>query len=306
VSENKIAFVIGSPRSGTTLLGEILGNHPQIAQWYEPVFVWEHFFRDAPDDCRTPADATKQVKEYIRRAFTDFLNRSGKDVIIDKSPSLCMKIPFILEVFPNAQFIHIIRDGRDTILSIYREWQKRKEIITDRKKIISGLDVMWEFLSLQPYWDYRLAALFFEIGPIQNLFKGRNHLFYRLERWHGIIGWGIQFKGWQEIIQLVSCLEFCTYQWVKAVEAILDSSLYVVPTKNVLEIRYEDLLKSPQKEIKKVCDYIEMPFTESFVSSFPKIMHDNAGKWKKAFSEIEQRQIGNIADPLLRRLGYLK
>jgi len=38
------AFIIGSPRSGTTILENILHCHPHIAELYEPYYLWENFF----------------------------------------------------------------------------------------------------------------------------------------------------------------------------------------------------------------------------------------------------------------------
>ena len=55
-------FIVGSPRSGTTILGELLDRHQHISQWYEPYFVWDHFFRTAPDDERTEAEATPEAE----------------------------------------------------------------------------------------------------------------------------------------------------------------------------------------------------------------------------------------------------
>ena len=100
-------FIVGSPRSGTTILGELLDKHHHISQWYEPYFVWDRFFRTAPDDERTEADASLQVKKWIYRNFASYKTRKKCSVLIDKSPRNSLKIPFILKIFPQAKFIHL-------------------------------------------------------------------------------------------------------------------------------------------------------------------------------------------------------
>ena len=106
-------FIVGSPRSGTTLLGEILDLHPDIAQWYEPYFVWRKFFRDAVHDERSASEATPGIKQYIHKSFVEYRRKIKHAIVVDKSPGNSLTIPFILEIFPNAHFIHILRDGRD-------------------------------------------------------------------------------------------------------------------------------------------------------------------------------------------------
>ena len=104
-------------------MGEILDKHGQVSQWYEPYFVWDHYFRTVSHDERTAEDAVVKVNYQI---YTDFCNYKRKKeclVLIDKSPRNSLKIPFILKIFPEARFIHLLRDGRDVTLSIRKEWK---------------------------------------------------------------------------------------------------------------------------------------------------------------------------------------
>ena len=61
-----IAMIIGPPRSGTSILGRALDQHPRISTWIEPYYIWDHFFRTAPDDELTAVDATDKVRKWIR------------------------------------------------------------------------------------------------------------------------------------------------------------------------------------------------------------------------------------------------
>ena len=121
------AFIIGTPRSGTTLLGRILGLHPRISTWIEPYYVWDYHFRNAPHDHLDDHDASEKVKRSIRNAFMRYRQAQNVDVVIDKSPRNCLRLSFINSVFPESRYIYILRDGRDSILSIYQQWRLKKE-----------------------------------------------------------------------------------------------------------------------------------------------------------------------------------
>ena len=121
-------FIVGSPRSGTTILGEVLNLHREINQWHEPYFIWDKFFRLAPDDQRTAEDATQEVIKYVTRQCNRYHRKTRFCFLVDKSPRNSLKIPFVRKIFPEARFIHIVRDGRDTALSINNEWINLKQI----------------------------------------------------------------------------------------------------------------------------------------------------------------------------------
>lgn len=298
-----IVFIVGSPRSGTTLLGDILDLHPLIGRWYEPHFVFDRYFQDAPNDCRTAADATDKVKTYVSRAFNTFRRKCNCQIVVDKTPVNSLRIPFLRQIFPQARFIHMLRDGRDTTLSIHREWRKRENILESHKNFLQGIRVLKEFLDEHPSWEYKIAAFCFEIGSPTNILKGRTHMFYRLRRWNGYIGWGPQFAGWQSVINQVSTLEFNAMQWAKCVEAVIANST-TLPHDEFLEIRYERLLAQPEETLKQIFDFLRIVYPKDFASRLPELRDTNTGKWRTAFSMEEQGLIAPIVNPLLERLGY--
>ena len=149
-------FIVGSPRSGTTIMGELLDKHRNISQWYEPYFVWDHFFRMAPNDERTETDASPRVGKWIYENFARHKKRKKCAVLIDKSPRNSLKIPFIKSIFPQAKFIHLLRDGRDATLSINKEWIRRQNIIQNplyknRFNYVEAYRVIRKFLGRQSF-----------------------------------------------------------------------------------------------------------------------------------------------------------
>jgi len=299
----KNAFIVGSGRSGTTLLGDILDLHPSICCWYEPYFILDRYFRSAPNDCRVAKEANDNVKRHIKKAFDHYRHRRKCQTVVDKSPRNSLKIPFLLEIFPKAKFIHMVRDGRDVTLSIYKEWQKRQEILQNRN-FFQALQRIRKFLARQPLLEHKFAAIMFEMGDFKNLFR-RNLVFQRYKRWEGRIGWGPRFEGWQTVIDRVSTLEFSALQWAKCLEAIVTARIKI-ESDRFLEIRYEDFLKQPKKILKGIFEFLAVPFPSGFMDLMPPLKVSNYDKWRHAFSAQQKERMGPILQPLLLQFGYAK
>ncbi len=302
--EDVFVFIVGSPRSGTTILRELLDKHQHISQWYEPYFIWDNFFRTASDDERTEADATPEVKDWIYRNCIRYKRRRKCAVLVDKSPRNSLKIPFVLKIFPQAKFIHLLRDGRDATLSINKEWLRRKNIVQNplhkgRFNYSEAYHVIKSFLSRQPFIKDKIGALWFEThGHIINKAKHLNRL-----RWNGKIGWGPRFADWDTIYAKSSLLQFNAYQWLNCVERI-GAHWQLIQKRNRIIIRYEDLIKRPSHIMAAICEFLELNYNEAFFESLPKLKADNYRKWKTEFSTEHLEEISPILTQQLIALGY--
>jgi hypothetical protein len=303
---DRIAFIIGSPRSGTTILGEILDKHAQICQWYEPYFVWDRYFRRSPDDERKPEECTQKIRHQIQRDFSRFRKKMGCELVVDKSPRNSLKIPFILKIFPQAKFIHILRDGRDVALSIHKEWNIRENIVGDATRsnpfsYAGAAKVIRVWLARQPFLGDKIRALWFEThGHLLDRSKHLNRL-----RWNGVVGWGPRFKGWEKILHKSSTLEFNAYQWLKCVHNIYNSWPQI-PEDQRLEIRYEALISQPQSILTKILQFLKVEIYEEFFQSLPTLKKNNFDKWKKGFTEAQLSELHPILTQKLLELGYEK
>lgn len=111
-------FLIGAPRSGTTFLGKCLSSLPEISYHFEPI-VTKAAARYVYEGIWTRSQAKwfyKNVYQWLLRIHFD-----GDLRFVEKTPRNCLIIPFLAEAFPDAQFIHIIRDGRDVALSLSKK-----------------------------------------------------------------------------------------------------------------------------------------------------------------------------------------
>ena len=154
-------FIVGMPRSGTTLLRALLNQHPQISlalteSHFIPYFI--KTFGDQPS-LETPAKVEHFIKRFHQTVFYQNLSQQGytftaedlrqharldswasifetilrhfspdphnPDVIWgDKTPGYLQHIPLLRQLYPNAKVLHITRDPRDYCLSVKQSWGK--------------------------------------------------------------------------------------------------------------------------------------------------------------------------------------
>jgi len=121
------AFLIGFPRSGTTLLDQILASHSAIFCIEEaPHFTaaLEHVLADGLKRVQfsdlTDAVVAAVRAEYWRRVRADHAPPPDA-LIIDKLPLNIVVLPLIERVFPDAKIIFALRDPRDVVLSCYQQ-----------------------------------------------------------------------------------------------------------------------------------------------------------------------------------------
>lgn len=119
-------FLMGFPRSGTTVMESMLGQHPGIVTLEERETLHDAVlaFLDDPKDLASLADAPESRlrplrDDYWRRVAQFGIDTKGK-VFVDKNPFGTLKLPVILKLFPNAKILFAIRDPRDVVLSCFR------------------------------------------------------------------------------------------------------------------------------------------------------------------------------------------
>jgi Flp pilus assembly protein TadD len=119
-------FLLGFPRSGTTLLEVVLDGHPRVASLDEHELLTEsirHFMGD-PRDLTALMQADEAELRPLRKAYWNRVREgeievSGK-VFVDKYPMNTLKLPLIARLFPNAKILFACRDPREVVLACFR------------------------------------------------------------------------------------------------------------------------------------------------------------------------------------------
>jgi hypothetical protein len=116
-------FIVGCQRSGTTMLRLMLDSHSRISCGPETRFL-EDLERIVGPDWKRLSQFGFTQDEWLQRLRTffggiqgDYARSRGKARWADKSPRYALHIPFLSRLFPDAQFVHVIRDGRDVAVS---------------------------------------------------------------------------------------------------------------------------------------------------------------------------------------------
>lgn len=128
-------FVVGAARSGTTFLGDCVGHLPEVTYHHEPPATkaaGRHVYLGLWSDrrCRW---FFRMVYSWLVRVELD-----GDLRFCEKTPTNALLIPFLARTFPDAQFIHIIRDGRDAAASHYKQPWLRQDAATTGKREPGG------------------------------------------------------------------------------------------------------------------------------------------------------------------------
>lgn len=200
----RLAFVIGTGRCGTTMLAQILNAHSRICVPHELQLIFGYsgngprlyeYFATAEAQTWQAPDFIKVVSNLCPHRFEKFFDyqeffnareypekdlslllsdlysatakSKGKDFFLEQTPWYGQRLDLMNELFPEAKFIHIIRDGRDVALSFARtpwwhdsstdnleRWGNEvSKIADDAKKILEThryLEIKYEEFVLAP------------------------------------------------------------------------------------------------------------------------------------------------------------
>jgi Tfp pilus assembly protein PilF len=121
-------FLVGFPRSGTTLLDQILASHPEVTTLEE-----RDTLADAADEllnapaalerwASLPDEEIERLRGLYWQRVTDGLSATPvRRVFVDKQPLNAVLLPLIQRLFPAARIILALRDPRDVVLSCYQQ-----------------------------------------------------------------------------------------------------------------------------------------------------------------------------------------
>jgi hypothetical protein len=169
-------FIVGCQRSGTTMLRLVLDSHSHISCGPETRFLADLERIVGPDWKRLSQYGYSQEEWYARIAVffdgvkSDYARSKGKQRWADKTPIYAKHLDFITKVFPDAQVIHLIRDGRDVALSHRKRfgyWSAVKATVKWSRYIDAARSV-GQTLAADRYFEMRYENI---VGDNENALR---------------------------------------------------------------------------------------------------------------------------------------
>jgi len=163
-------FILGMPRSGTSLVEQILASHPDVygaGELNDLVKVFESIKK--PVDKKESATFPQGLLELDSKAFADL----GKQYIVrirrysanakfitDKMPHNFLRIGFIRAILPNARIIHCTREPMDNCLSIFKTYLLKGHRYSHDMSELGQYYRM--YLELMDYWRDTLPGFVYD------------------------------------------------------------------------------------------------------------------------------------------------
>ena len=165
---NAPVLILGVSRSGTTLLKEMLDSHSALAipteSYFVPQLLARHggrvdveAFSDAvarlervrewgvtPELVRERLPESRTAEEAIRAVYRAYADLRGKQRYGDKTPIYMQRLEVLERVFPDGQYVHLIRDGRDAALS-FLGMRRRASFNPARARGIAAFAAQWRW-----------------------------------------------------------------------------------------------------------------------------------------------------------------
>ena len=280
-----MVIIVGAARSGTKYLRDILATAPNAAKVpYDINYIWRYGHEDHPSDVFPASFATPKVAGFIRKQVTRLsgASPSGDRVILEKTVGSSLRVPFCDAVFPDALFVHLVRDGRAVTESAMRQWQAPP----DWKRLIE------KFRGI-PLQNIGYAAWFFA-NYARGLVSGRG----------GGSVWGPRYPGiGADVAADKPLAEICARQWAASVETA-STDLAALPDDRTITIRYEDLVTG-DAALRRVAAFCGLADIDAIAARHAeRVDRSTDEKWRGSMSAAEKTAMLAAIDPLLRQLGY--
>lgn len=281
----KPVIVLGSPRSGTTVLGQLLQAHSSLLGLVEPRLTWQ-YGNDKKSDMLRPEDARPEVIAYIRGRFAKEVRDGRRVRLLEKTPSNALRIGFVERVLPDCKVIHITRNGVDASLSIRSYWKQAAHGISG---VTPGrFRERLKELQLSRLPNYAVeAARRFAPAPLR-----------------GVVGqnvWGPRIPGIRGMLAELDLLEVCALQWRTCVEAARHYGAQM-PADRYHEVRLEEL---DADRLRRVLDFAELTPEPELMDNFEKTFaHDRSTARRSAATPDDLRLLRRWITPTMDWLGY--
>lgn len=220
------------------MLRDVLASVPGFTTWPcdEVNLLWRHGNLDIDSDEIPPERATPAVKKYLQDAFAS--RGRGAEVLVEKTCATSLRVPFVAEVFPQARYVFIHRDGIDAAASTMLRWNAAFDLPYTLRKV-----------RFVPPSDLprHLAAFVAKRVTQRRSGDSRNaDSDLRVSTW-----WGPRPHDYRALQREHPLEELAFIQWQRCIEQAADA-LEMLPSEQVVRVRYEEFVADPRAGTERI------------------------------------------------------
>jgi hypothetical protein len=271
VTPTEQVVIIGAARSGTRFLRRVLAGSDQVtAALFDLNHVWRAGSDEAPDDVLDPGTCTAERASAIaRRLIAEAQGPRDATTLVEKTVSNSLRVDFVRTVFPRAHLVHLIRDGREAVLSAIGAWTEPSTL------------------------SYRLAKL--------RTFRPRDHRYLRrLVTRSGQATWGPRYPGIDDDLRVLPLHQVVARQWLACAIASADAFIERPAT---IEVRYEDLVDD-SATVERLAAAVGLRDVDRVIAGWRAARRPQPPSWPGSLTAGARAEVLDVIEPGLRRLGY--
>ena len=161
-SDEKLVFLVGFPRSGTTLLDTILRSHSKIKVIEEKPYLLNlrhEYLKKKNNNLESILNITQIQKDEIRdKYYKKIISHEGDNekIIVDKFPLSLIELGFIKCIFPNSKIILAVRHPCDVVTSCFFSYFKINDAMINFLKIEDTINFYNKVLDLFEFYEGEL------------------------------------------------------------------------------------------------------------------------------------------------------
>jgi len=285
-------IILGSPRSGTSLLSGVIGKHRDLAVAMEPRLVWR-YGNDGKSDMLQPDDARPAVVRYIRSRFASLVREQGRSRLVEKTPANSLRPGFIDRVMPDCLFVHILRNPIDCVVGMRDFWTSNQAGLRppgDGATSLRSNPLVRRLREMRPRQaPYYAAELARRLAPSW------------LEPVVGPRTLGPRLPGMDQIWREFDLLAVSALQWRWCVEVSCQYGRRL-PADRYMECRLEDLDHEALERILDFCGLDPDPGVHEYFGAHFDPSRSASRRTKADGDELER--IVRWVEPTMRWLGY--
>lgn len=273
-----LIFIIGPARSGTKIFRDTIAQLSGFSCVpYDVNMIWRYKNSSISDVLSAKSDLVKERRRLLSY-FSGFKSENTQ-YLLEKSVSNTVRIEYILQLFPEAKFVFLLRDSFDVVESVERQWRATTTL------------------------KYKLAKA--SKIPLKYLIHHAFELIRRYSNQPKAIIWGVNVPGLEEFDRTI---EKAIFQLEVCINA-MKSDMKLIPENNLHITRYESFTKDPRNTLKDFSSWLGQKSDNVDSMNFSNIRNFRGKGKDKLLEDLHPKlrsRINTIEDTVQEIISYHK